>query len=130
MALPLLNARRLLSPVTGYLAGVHRAGRTLFPADSPATEYDGAAQHLVLLLQQAIAALELAQLCGLISRGAGLGALLDVGGLDPADQARLADTEVGSDLLERLARLTVPRSVTTSSPNSLGNGLGTATSFQ
>jgi threonine dehydrogenase-like Zn-dependent dehydrogenase len=37
-----------------------------------------------------------------------LQAILDIGGLDPPGQTRLADAEVGGDLLQRLPGLTVP----------------------
>src|SRR6185437_6119610 len=57
--------------------------------------------HLVLLLQQLVAAAQLPQLGGLGRGDTRPGALLDIGQLQPAVQAGLRDAEIAGDLRQR-----------------------------
>jgi hypothetical protein len=67
----------------------------------------GATQDLVPLLQRTDPLAGLAQLGVLGHRGPGRDPVCDVGGLRPVGQAGLTDPEVGRDLRQVLARLTV-----------------------
>jgi hypothetical protein len=69
----------------------------------------GSAQHLVLLLQQPIPPTQLPQLRGLSSRRSGLGTVVDIGLAHPLRQRHRMHSEIGGDLLDRYAVITVAR---------------------
>src|SRR5699024_11238607 len=79
-----------------------------------------AAQHLVLLLQQAYSPLGLAQLTRLGRRGAGFDPGLHGGFSNPLLQRHGVGREVGGALLERQTVFTAWATRTTSSRNSWG----------
>jgi putative transposase len=90
--------------------GAHqRAGRAFSRQLSLRQIRRRAAQDLILLLQQPIAALELAQLPHHIRGHAGLDAVLDISLTQPLLQRHRVDTEVFRDLLDRHARLAASR---------------------
>jgi hypothetical protein len=101
--------KRVRSFVLGLLAGLPRTNCWTIAEHAGDASPDGM-QHLlaravwdadVLLLQHPDPLLRLAQLGVLGRSSAGLEPGLDIGGLQPVGQARLADPEIGSDLLQR-----------------------------
>src|SRR5436189_219079 len=68
-----------------------------------------AAQHLVLLLQQPDPLLRLTQLSKLGRARTALEPVLPIGRAQPVRQTRLADAEIGRDLLHRLPRTAIAR---------------------
>ena len=106
-----------------WLDARHRS--VIFPAGSPATDtpQHGAGPRSPAPATESASCLTQ---FGVVRRGrAGPEAVLDVGPTQPVAQTRLGDAEVSGDLLSDCPGSRLRATRTTSSRNSLGNGLGT-----
>src|SRR5690606_24497657 len=81
----------------------HRPAGTSFWGDLLREVRRRTAQDLVLLLQLAVAPLELTQFGGLLARPPRPHTVVDVGGLEPVTKTGLGDSEVFGDLGDRAA---------------------------